>query len=323
MTKPLKVLFSLVFIFFFLYSFVYAECTGTFVNPITDICWKCIFPIKIGGVAEISFSDVPPDEEEIDNPICVCGMPPHIGVTASFWEPARMIETVKDPYCFTLMGTQMSSTNLGSLGGSNKRMGHTTFAQAHYYIFPVWGILDLFLDLPCVEYRDFDLAYITEVDPMWNSDLLTIAINPEALLFAEPAAQFACMADSVAASTSLPYNSLFWCMGSWGSAYPLAGVIGKSNYIEANAGLAARMLYKLSRELLACDPGVNVCGCTQRPVWRKTHYRFQLVRPVRDNECYPIGKSSMLWERNKNPIFEGDNFLWMLFRKNLCCMYMY
>ena len=24
------------------------KCTGSFVNPITDICWSCLFPISIG-----------------------------------------------------------------------------------------------------------------------------------------------------------------------------------------------------------------------------------------------------------------------------------
>ena len=27
-----------------------AECEGNFVNPITDICWECIFPVTIGNV---------------------------------------------------------------------------------------------------------------------------------------------------------------------------------------------------------------------------------------------------------------------------------
>ncbi|HBD4374511.1 TPA: TraU family protein, partial [Escherichia coli] len=27
-----------------------SECEGNFVNPITDICWECIFPVTIGNV---------------------------------------------------------------------------------------------------------------------------------------------------------------------------------------------------------------------------------------------------------------------------------
>lgn len=326
MTRPSKnlLVISILLLILLFPNKSYPECSGSFINPITDICWKCMFPIKIGGVLNISFGDVPPDNEEIKNPLCVCGMPPKVGLTTSFWEPSRMAETVKDPFCFTLLGTQLTSPSGGTLGGDNKKSGgYKTFAQSHYYIFPVWGILDLFVDLPCVDRTDFDLAYMTEVDPLWNDDMLAFIINPEALLFANTPAQLSCIGDAIAATTSSPYNNMYWCMGAWGSFYPLAGHIGKSNYIEANAGLAARMLYKLSRELLACDPAADICGCAQRPIIRKTNYRLQLVKPVRDNDCYPIGKSSVLWETNKNPAFGGDNFLWMIFKKNLCCMYMY
>ena len=27
------------------------SCQGKFLNPITDICWSCIFPISLGGKA--------------------------------------------------------------------------------------------------------------------------------------------------------------------------------------------------------------------------------------------------------------------------------
>ena len=25
------------------------SCTGKFVNPITDVCWSCLFPLSVGG----------------------------------------------------------------------------------------------------------------------------------------------------------------------------------------------------------------------------------------------------------------------------------
>ena len=27
------------------------SCTGRFVNPISDVCWECLFPISIGPIA--------------------------------------------------------------------------------------------------------------------------------------------------------------------------------------------------------------------------------------------------------------------------------
>ena len=70
-------------------------------------------------------------------------------------------------------GTLNGSQGTQAAGGENSH-----FAQAHYYIFPVWSMLELFADFPCLEEAGFDLAYMTEIDPMWNSDVLSFFINP-------------------------------------------------------------------------------------------------------------------------------------------------
>ncbi len=310
----------------------HAVCRESFFNPITDIDWNGIFPVKIGGV-ELMGSDIDTPPDNISSPICVCGSPiPKIGITASFWEPARMVETVKDPYCFPLIGAQLSNPKPGFLGGASEESGEDlppeTFQQAHWYIFPVWGILNLFLDVPCLEKGGFDIAYMTEIDPLWNSDISSFLLNPEALLFGNPAAQLACGADSVASNAGYPLDPLFWCMGSWGSAYPLTGHIATADSVQANAGLAARMIYKLSREALTWDPGVNVCGPVVTPIWIKSHYRFQIVKPVRGSIVTPMGRSDLIWGADKNPAWgtvsnAPNNFLWMIFRKVSCCVYLY
>ena len=310
----------------------HATCRSSFINPITDINWNGIFPVKIGGV-ELRGTDIDTPPDDISSPVCVCGSPiPKIGITASFWEPARLVETVKDPYCFAMIGMQLSNPQQGFLGGG--RSSHSqdqepsTFQQAHWYIFPVWAILDLFLDIPCLDRGGFDIAYITEIDPLWNSDLSSFVLNPEALLFGNPAAQLACVADSVASNAGYPIDPLFWCMGSWGSAYPLTGHINSENYIQANAGLGARMIYKLGREALLWDTGSNVCGPTLTPIWVKSHYRMHIVKPVRGSKVHPIGRSGLIWGSAKNPPFgsrgnAADNFLWMVFRKQSCCIFLF
>ena len=53
--------------------------------------------------------------------------------------------------------------------------------------------------LPLPGKGSFDLAYLTEVDPLWNDDELTLILNPDAVLFANPVAIAACAADCVAA----------------------------------------------------------------------------------------------------------------------------
>lgn len=282
-----------------------------------------MFPVSIGGtrITGTGGLDVPADDSVPS--VCACGTT--LGLTTSFWEPAALIETVKDPYCFPTIGTGMSGMESGFLGGgvSERNEERSTFQQAHYWIFPVWGLLDMFYDFPCLDTQSPDIAYITEIDPLWNDDLLGFILNPEALLFANPVAQMACMADAVEANLfNADYGvsrMLFWCMGSWGSAYPLTGHTPSSDYTQANAALAARMIYKMSREMLMWDTGTNECGAVPLPIWDKAHYRMHLAKPVRDHVCHPIGKSGLIWAAGKNPPWAGDNFLWMLFKKRLCC----
>ncbi len=87
-----------------------------------------------------------------------------------------------------LQGSQSSISD----GINTRKM----FAQMHYYISPVWKMLDMFTDLPCFEDDGFDVALITEVLPTWQSGTLGAIIQPEGILFGNPAAGLACMADS-------------------------------------------------------------------------------------------------------------------------------
>jgi hypothetical protein len=43
-----------------------------------------------------------------------------------------------------------------------------------------------------------DIAYLSEVDPLWNDSTLSMLINPEAALFGNLIAQGACAADAAA-----------------------------------------------------------------------------------------------------------------------------
>ena len=311
-----------------------AKCEATFVNPVADVCWQCIFPVKIGGITLKRHPDLPDTTDPSDSPVCICGI--RFGVTSTFWQPASIIETVKDPYCFPTIGIAIDNPKEGFLGGSSKSArggtsgqsqgAASTFAQAHWLKFNVWAILDLFHDMPCIDRDGFDIAYITEIDPLWNDQILAFILNPEAILFANPVAQMSCVADSVAATSGLPIDPLFWCMGSWGSAYPLAGAIGSNSYVQANAGIAARMIYKMSRGLALWDSASNYCGAVISPIWIKSHFRMHEVKPVRDKTCHPIGRSGLLWSQKKNPPYKAggnasDNFSWMLFKKTACCIY--
>ncbi|MCP3922729.1 MAG: conjugal transfer protein TraU [Desulfobacterales bacterium] len=237
-----------------------------------------------------------------------------------------MIETVKDPYCFpTLGGATIGSAPNGTLSGGSdeKEDGNSaTFSQSHYYIFPVWSLMEIMTDSVCFQGSSkLDIGYITELDPFWQSDSMAMLFQPEVLLFANPIAQLSCIADSISSNLGFPLSALFWCAGSHGSVYPLTGAVNDKNLVQAQMTIAERMIYKLSRQALIWDPAIWACAAMPTPIWVKQNYRFQLSKPIRTLFSHPPGRSDLLWGSLKNPPTGGDNFTWIVFRKRLCCAF--
>jgi conjugal transfer pilus assembly protein TraU len=51
-----------------------------------------------------------------------------------------------------------------------------------------------------LEQSSFDVAYLTELDPMWHDDERTFIFNPDAALFGNLPARAACAAGCAAAT---------------------------------------------------------------------------------------------------------------------------
>ena len=176
-------------------------CSGRFPNPVTDICWSCLFPIKIGGINISS----PAQNDNFDPPpplICTCPMalPPYIrvGVGVSYWEPARVAEVVRTPMCSpTLNGTILGKipAPAGNHHEEDGRQGDA-FYHVHWFQYPVLSWLGMVIAQgACMVSESFDIAYMTEIDPLWDDDELGFLTSPEAVLFANPISQAACVAD--------------------------------------------------------------------------------------------------------------------------------
>ena len=318
-----------IFIFLiFMQVNLFAVCAPTgalTVDIILKADYTAMFPLRIAGIPIIPgrIQDV---GGSVSSPICICKDPiPRIGIPVSFFEPSRLIEVVKDPYCFPSMGFGLTTSG-GTLGGTSGDDGsgnQSTFYQAHYYIFPIYALLELLTDFICLQSTGFDLADLTEVDPLWNNDTLSAIINPEALLFGNPVANLACMADAVTSAVFEPLDALFWCKGSWGNAYPLTGQTGGDGYVEGSASVAASLIYKLHRQLVLWGSWgqAGLCGYYPAPIWRKSAYRLQIVTPIPSLYATTIGTTGMLWSFGKNPPFVGDNFSYLLFKKRECCAF--
>ena len=110
--------------------------------------------------------------------------------------------------------------------------------------------LELLADFACVERSNFDVAYLSEIDPLWQDDELSYLINPEAALFANPIAQAACAADCTSVTTTgrnIP--GLFWCAGCHGTVYPMNGNIQADNSrIQGGLLAAERMTTALGQQ---------------------------------------------------------------------------
>ena len=262
-------------------------CTGRFPNPITDICWSCILPISIGSATIANFGG----QEDIanpSNPVCSCGVNPTIGLSIGFWEPARHVEAVRKPFCLASLGGIDLDPGIPAPAAARYTRAEGdgdggSFYQAHFYVNPVLYWLQVVTDFPCLERGSFDLAYLTEVDPLWNDDELTLILNPEAVLFANPAAVAACAADCVAATAGFGIAELFWCAGCQGGIYPLDGHVPyHMGGVRTAALIAQRLTAKMHRQMLAWGwhgkPGL--CGPYFLPAMDKTAYKTQLTYPV-------------------------------------------
>lgn len=306
-----------------------AQCKGHFVNPITDICWECMFPLSIGA-AQIVPGDKP-DTPNPPSPVCVCpaGAIFRVGINFGYWEPYAMTDVTRQPFCMVNLGG--FTLNMGKLqqtvgGNLNTQSSHadSSFYWVHWYKYPLIHWLNILTNLGCMESGDMDLAYLSELDPTWKDDELSFVLNPEAVLFGSPEAQAACIADSIktTAGNSLPIDSLFWCLGNQGGAYPLDGsVAAQASPIQAATQLSERMDFKLHRELLAWDStAADTCSLHANPILPKSHYRYQMVNTVPDAKaCYPFGTNTELWEAGHESPADGENFGFLIWRKRNCC----
>jgi conjugal transfer pilus assembly protein TraU len=165
------------------------RCTGKFVNPITDICWSCLFPISIGGLKIWPSSR--PDTEQPALPVCLCGLRP--GIAMGFWEPVRLADVSMKPWCFVNLGGMKLDPGFDigfkSMAGPSAVGGNTQYNSqwhVHWYAYPLIYWMEIVADFLCLESGSIDILYITEIDPLWQDSELTAIINPEAVLFANP-----------------------------------------------------------------------------------------------------------------------------------------
>lgn len=303
---------------------------------LSTICTECMFPIKIGGVVSGSSADVP-DASDHES-VCWCkrvfGIPIP-GVTYGSWIPQRIIETVRAPYDSPTLGANMSGSSATGALNANLRGGPGSmesgtnkigFSNMHTFLYPIGKLMGGMLEMACLSDMSggADLAYVSEIDPSWNNDSISMILTPEASLFANQTAILGCMADAAAADVYQPIELMFWCMGSWGAAYPQNGETATTDPVRQAAFASAKAIAMLQRRgMIFKTMGEDaICEAYPNPVFSKTQYKLEQLWPNPEAVSnHWIGTDPNRWGAWRYKPFTGEDFVNLNWQWQDCCLY--
>lgn len=306
---------------------VNAKCEGAAFNPVTEVAWNGIFPIRVGGVAVAQNQNLPDGTNGTVNPICICtdSQETYLGTEFSFWDIGFLAEVVSDAYCSPTLGMQFSGLDNGSRAGVNSQdiNAPRTFKQVHWFEFPVFHLLGMLTDLTCLQGgTNLVPGDMTEVMPDHADDFLAAIKDPKVFLVANPIADIACVGKNAIAQMPggffpAAYDSLFWCQ--WDNIYPLSGNVASQHHLTSSAQLVARQLYTYTQFGVIQDYTANSCQGVYAALMKSSQWRYQLAKPVKSATPFWAGQSELVWGSGKAPAFRDSNFLFVLFQKKRCC----
>lgn len=267
--------------------------------------------------------------------ICTCGENINLeaGVNVSFFEPVRTARVVRHPWCSpSLGGVDHAGPQAAHHGrsGRDQDAGNTHFYQVHWLTSPWLFLLEAITDTHCLRQAPWDLVYFSELDPLWDDNIASFLLTPDAALFGRPASVLACAADCTAASVGRPIESLYWCSGCQGTLYPLTGWTRSSaSPVASWILLSQRFATKLAREglLWSAHGKRGQCQPYMQPIPRKDVWKTQLIYPARvtDNTggkkcCQYFGAPTQTYDAFKSFAPGGEDGVVTLWRYRDCCM---
>lgn len=329
-----------------------------FAGIFNQVCWSCF----IDGFDIAGLNSSRPDGSS-GSPICSCpgdfGIP-NYGVKASHWSPTRINEVVQEPYCSpALGGIKLQDTRYGQGFTDTSTPGQEAgFLHYHYFSYPLMAMLELLILPDCMadDIIDFDLLYLSELDPTWNDDMLSILLNPEAALFGSPAALAWCSADCVMTTADNQSEGFYGCAGCDGLLYPFTGnVRPMPDPVAGSSLITQRTLASLHRKGLARKTigSEAMCQRVYSPMIPRSQYKFSMLYPVPqatnrgesvfngvDSEgfaagsmgseldrygkcCHPMGMSTLRWctaAGGRLPPGKDTAFVYMVWNYVDCCI---
>ncbi len=257
--------------------------------------------------------------------ICVgpFGIP---GVVIIYWEPALLIETVKQPGD-TIIGSlkpklpnltaqavknfaksiSVSSVPVSSGSGSSKiEETNLQFNEAHVYAFPFGDEIVTSLGMMCPDKLPTGsfIKYLSELDSSeWRIGVMEV-LNPKSMA-------------SVATGPACAAISGFMedlCMGYWGATYPRRGFYTHQSQVVGSAVAAVRAVSIAS----AFNASGHVVLETTGFVPSFENDKLQLIYPIVSG-CIKVGQNPVSWESGK--LSANGKYLWVYWRRRICCVY--
>ena len=293
------------------------ESEGQILNPMTEICWKCAFPIQIPGDGKIPSA-------------CVCLKDGTVGVPLKFWEPAAIVEVTRTPYKFVSLNLDLSPKSARDRGGV--RTGGTSessFYHVHYIPFPVFRALAAVPGFECMkEWKEVNPPWCSEWDPSWkHPELAKIFTDPDFDHSPEMIAR--CSEDCREIKNGKETDKYWWCAGCLGSVYPLSGHVAHHvSPLKSSALLVYRMLGKIHTIRWWAmgpngydpeDPQGGWCGRQSLRRMPKTFYKMQLLRPVAIKRCFGLGEPTESWGKKTTMPLRGEDFAYLVWNEKRCC----
>jgi len=304
-----------------------------FGNVLVALCYLSISVNAANSFAMCCHNEITEDDvyweamnKEKEKGSCSCqyGMFKRKGTLYEFWEPIRIMETVKDPGCMLTEGDD-DDVNYPMQYGVGNDTGNTdppVIFQNVHIVLPDFLLESIVKnDARCwhVSVGRTD-TYFSEGDTAWNNDALAAVEFPETEVYGTFSAVLTCPQDAVMSQFGTPIDVYPWCLGSWGNTFPIVGRVGTDDYTTAQLVVAARALLMGGQEGWIFDTASYYCYPGPMITFIKSYFKFQPVRPVKRNQLISMGLSAMAWGSALNTSLTcGDNFAWVLWRKRSCC----
>ncbi|WP_457748588.1 TraU family protein [Sulfurimonas sp.] len=283
------------------------------------------------------------DELKVDFDICACEVEDAnqwpAGFKAHMVEPIGFIEGTNAPWHFPGLGLTLDKSFLRKQGVSRDTEQAGNFKYTHFILFPVLGwTIGLIQDFWCFERGTlFNLAYLAEVIPSHNNDLIALAEETakpvSKIWFDNPVAELACSADCVSSSLGHPLDSLYWCDGCRGSVSASDNGFARTGRpYEDTESIAFRMLdrmhtyggmLKTKESFFAYNPaGSNLkstlCQAKYFPVIIKDQYFIQMAKGDKSWDAEPFGKLRYMYDFKSTPTDGDDSFFWLWRARDMC-----